>query len=476
MISVGWQEPTAHLSYSNPKQPDVAAANIGKGHRRLGADLKLTSSLSSKGKDGALGWKGAYVRFGNTEPGLLNLVKGRGKYSPSGATAAVVAEEEEEEEAAEAEEAGAEEGTSAGSARLPPSVASRTYLYAFVVASAPELLAHFIHHYRELGIDFAARSRLIVDPARGDEATAALARREAASFALLREAGVPYSNNTQGTWSSKLKSVLVNEYLRALPADALLMYPDLDEFFSLPCGLEAMLPPDARVNLQAKFVDRLAPHWACAPQPRLVGPSGRRPIATSIHAQFPVQCDVAAFLSSSQSSSVSLLDAKRVLVSARDAHGRLVQYRTAHSVTCVTAAGEPDAARAAASKGGRPSACKLSQPLKTAEMPRIAHFRFSHEGVALLWRKLDRYQRNKRAAAEEPRDGGRRKDDGTALKLSGRFATHVKGYAEQCKLFSASGEGDVRPSPASDGFWFSNSSIAGIRATCRRETAGLAQC
>mmetsp|Transcript_32650 Transcript_32650/g.108978 ORF Transcript_32650/g.108978 Transcript_32650/m.108978 type:complete len:380 (-) Transcript_32650:117-1256(-) len=368
------------------------------------------------------------------------------------------------------------EGTSAGSARLPPSVGSRTYLYAFVVASAPELLAHFIRHYRELGIDFAARSRLIVDPARGDEATAALARREAASFDLLREAGVPYSNNTQGTWSSKLKSVLVNEYLRALPADALLMYPDLDEFFSLPCGLEAMLPPDARVNLQAKFVDRLAPHWACAPQPRLVGPSGRRPIATSIHAQFPVQCDVAAFLSSSQSSSVSLLDAKRVLVSARDAHGRLVQYRTAHSVTCVTAAGEPDVARAAASKGGRPSACKLSQPLKTAEMPRIAHFRFSHEGVALLWRKLDRYQRNKRAAAEEPRNVDRRKDDGTALKLSGRFATHVKGYAEQCKLFSASGEGDVRPSPASEGFWFSNSSITGIRATCRRETAGLAQC
>ena len=28
-------EPTAHLSYSNPKQPDVAAANIGRGHRRL---------------------------------------------------------------------------------------------------------------------------------------------------------------------------------------------------------------------------------------------------------------------------------------------------------------------------------------------------------------------------------------------------------------------------------------------------------
>ena len=44
----------------------------------------------------------AYVRFGNTEPGLLNLVKGRGKYSLSGATAAAVAEEEDEEEEAEA--------------------------------------------------------------------------------------------------------------------------------------------------------------------------------------------------------------------------------------------------------------------------------------------------------------------------------------------------------------------------------------
>ncbi|EOD31918.1 hypothetical protein EMIHUDRAFT_231148 [Emiliania huxleyi CCMP1516] len=65
-------EPTAHLSYSNPKQPDVAAANIGKGHVRLVGDLKLTSSLACKGGD-RLGWKGAFVAFGNTERALLDL-------------------------------------------------------------------------------------------------------------------------------------------------------------------------------------------------------------------------------------------------------------------------------------------------------------------------------------------------------------------------------------------------------------------
>ena len=48
-------EPTAHLSYSNPKQPDVAAANIGKGHVRLVGDLKLTSSLACKGGIGSAG-------------------------------------------------------------------------------------------------------------------------------------------------------------------------------------------------------------------------------------------------------------------------------------------------------------------------------------------------------------------------------------------------------------------------------------
>ena len=78
--------------------------------------MKLTSSLASQGKDaageGELGWKGAYVRFGNTETGLLKLVKGRGKWSPSGATAAAVAGEEEEveEEGEEGEEEDAPKG------------------------------------------------------------------------------------------------------------------------------------------------------------------------------------------------------------------------------------------------------------------------------------------------------------------------------------------------------------------------------
>ena len=61
-------EPTAHVSYSNPKQPDVAAANIGKGHGRLVGDLKLTSSLACKGGD-RLGWKGALLSPSATPSG-----------------------------------------------------------------------------------------------------------------------------------------------------------------------------------------------------------------------------------------------------------------------------------------------------------------------------------------------------------------------------------------------------------------------
>ena len=44
--------------------------------------------MERKGGGGA--WGRTYVRFGKTETGLLNLVKGRGKWSPSGATAAAV--------------------------------------------------------------------------------------------------------------------------------------------------------------------------------------------------------------------------------------------------------------------------------------------------------------------------------------------------------------------------------------------------
>ena len=54
----------------------------------------------------------------HTEPGLLNLVKGRGKYSPSGATAAAVAEEEDEEEEAEVEEVGEGEDADAPKGKL----------------------------------------------------------------------------------------------------------------------------------------------------------------------------------------------------------------------------------------------------------------------------------------------------------------------------------------------------------------------
>ena len=115
-------EPTAHLSYSNPKQPDVAAANIGKGHVRLVGDLKLTSSLTCKGGD-RLGWKGAFVAFGNTERALLDLVLGHAAWPrPGGGGEGGREAEDAEAEAAAAEE---EEGESEGEAEAGAPVTAR---------------------------------------------------------------------------------------------------------------------------------------------------------------------------------------------------------------------------------------------------------------------------------------------------------------------------------------------------------------
>mmetsp|Transcript_9242 Transcript_9242/g.29327 ORF Transcript_9242/g.29327 Transcript_9242/m.29327 type:complete len:296 (-) Transcript_9242:87-974(-) len=171
-----------------------------------------------------------------------------------------------------------------GGGRLTGSAAARTYFFAFAAGSEDVLLEHFVSHYSALGINFATNSRLVLHLTGAAE----VAAREQASVAYLRRKSIPFRSSPR--YTSKIKALLANGYLRTLPDEALLMYPDLDEFFALPCRVGDLLARSERkFLLTAKFRERLPRHWACDPFPRLQ-PASERPI----HAQYPVACPIIA--------------------------------------------------------------------------------------------------------------------------------------------------------------------------------------
>ena len=79
-------------------------------------------------------------------------------------------------------------------------------------------------------------------------------------------------------YTSNIKRDLVNEHLHALPASAWLIYPDADEFFSLPCELERVMAERGAVC--SLMVDRLPPGAELPPL--------RQPQHAAIGDQFPM--------------------------------------------------------------------------------------------------------------------------------------------------------------------------------------------
>ena len=61
-------EPRDHLGYSNDYRPHVSVAGAGRSRSRLVGDVKFKDPLSSNPED--VGQRGAFVGFGNTEPGM----------------------------------------------------------------------------------------------------------------------------------------------------------------------------------------------------------------------------------------------------------------------------------------------------------------------------------------------------------------------------------------------------------------------
>ena len=343
--------------------------------------------------------------------------------------------------------------------RLGAALAPRIFFFAFLASWQDTMVEHFVSHYASLGIDLVARSNLTLHAVGGENAAA---ERRCARF--LRAQGIPFARTA--SYSSAAKAQLANAYIRSLPQDALLMYPDLDEFFHLPCSVDHLAREP--LHLRGRMVDRLAPRWACAPQPRLQ----RTP---SIFEQFPARCKGVVPVAERHSPALGSKlhghkDKKVVLLSVRDTLGRIVQYRSSHTVACFT-----PAELACTSSSAKQSLCTADDTEYKTEFDRwkrehtcswgsgteaqkyipleVSHFHFTHEAILLMWRKLSTYRGS--TPERPPSDGDVDSDhlDPVHLRVTSNrsMVAHIASYEFKVSMFVPAGGGGPTQAQTSGG-------------------------
>mmetsp|Transcript_14525 Transcript_14525/g.47334 ORF Transcript_14525/g.47334 Transcript_14525/m.47334 type:complete len:367 (+) Transcript_14525:179-1279(+) len=122
----------------------------------------------------------------------------------------------------------------------------RLYLWVMMPTSkaTATMIPYFAQHYEQLGVDTRRRVTVLLhrDPAVSDAVNAEV-------MTALRDAfDVPSYDATYiarfsvvSEYSSDIKREQVNAWLQTLPADAFVVYADLDEFFEYPLDIEDQL-------------------------------------------------------------------------------------------------------------------------------------------------------------------------------------------------------------------------------------------
>ena len=110
--------------------------------------------------------------------------------------------------------------------------ASSNFGSSQVAADLYHMLAHALRYYKHLGLDLAARGRVVVH-----NASTGFDLAKAAGYLDTYGVGYWVSNR----WSSATKRQAANAFLATLPGDAYLVYPDLDEFFAYPCEVTEVM-------------------------------------------------------------------------------------------------------------------------------------------------------------------------------------------------------------------------------------------
>ena len=111
--------------------------------------------------------------------------------------------------------------------RLPKSIRQHLYWYAMVSSEDPELLRHFLDFYAGRGVRLAekGRARLLLHPPLNMNLTTHRLTKNIVNDAF----GNAMHKNVRevADFSSEIKRDGANEFLKKLPKDALLMFPDL---------------------------------------------------------------------------------------------------------------------------------------------------------------------------------------------------------------------------------------------------------
>jgi len=215
------------------------------------------------------------------------------------------------------------------------------------------LLRHFLVHYASLGIRLPTHAHICLQ---GDEATAQFA------YPVLREFGVT-NVSLAPEYSSKLKLGLVNQFIRLLPADAFMVYPDADEMFHFPnSSVLAPLIEDRSgytLTICGDMLDRIASDFTLPPLR----------LTPSLDEQFPVCANVRKSIQSS---------VKITLIRSRF-DGELVQFHNSH-----------------AAQARIPNSTKLRTfgtigAVNCIRASWLSHYQFSDEAYGLVLRKLNIY-------------------------------------------------------------------------------------
>ena len=153
-------------------------------------------------------------------------------------------------------------------------VASQIFLWSMVEATNTILLGHFLTHYQSLGIRLQTNAHICLQ---GSEEATRLAQSTLDGFAVANRSVAP-------VYSSKIKAGLVNSFLRMLPEDSWLVYPDADEMFHFD-------PPSKLAPLMAKhaafcgaMLDRVASDLSLAPMRADVPLCQQFPVCTTLRA------------------------------------------------------------------------------------------------------------------------------------------------------------------------------------------------